>query len=1027
MSSSSVPPPPNGQVLSLVSALSSPENHELHVQAIVARDQALAASPGSYANLCLQLTFCLIGSDRPDQMIPRMNPADLQAWKQTDAAFVAKLQHHPAQWIPFGQMAGLILKNALLRPPILPDGRVLALQPGDPLTNQVKESLLYALHCQHAELRAVTSSILATAAVSADGVQPALHVQSWPQLIPQLVSFLSAAPNSNNNNTPVVVEGALATIRKIMEDGPSELTATDLDAIVPRLLQFLQVHPWADTYKIAALESLVACLNDGMMPSALVADFDRYLSGLSALTSDPSPAVRQRVCRSLVTLLEMRTEYLQPHLAAVAPFLLASSSSTAHAGQQQQQHYDVALEACEFWLTFASLDESVVTPDMHTTVESLLPQLVPVLLTNMVYSPERRAELLAQNELELQQQSQGQQQQQQPHIIMQPIFHKSRASSKTTVEGHSDAEDGDEDDNNNLADDDDDDNTWTLRKCAAASLDALAGVYGTALLPCLLPSLEQGLSNPDPWIQEAAVLALGAIAVGCHEAMSVHMAQLHPYLLHHLAATAATPGLPQLQSICAWTVGRYATWAVAAVQSGTQGHLLAQMTEIFMRRLSDQSRLVQVACCSAFGVVIEAAGDLMAPYLSGIYEPLVAALLRYQGKSLVLVFDVLATLADCVGPATAEDHLPSIYIPPLLQMWDQIAQQNPANRTLLPLMESLASIALTSGMNFQPYALQSFENAMCSIEMVTLQLAASGDDNSNEEDYDPIICAVDLIDATVEGMGSNFQTLVKSSGRYGQHFLTVLHSLCKHAIAGIRTSALALLGDLARNAPALLEPAIPQLLQEAVASIDPIQPSVCTNAVWATGEIFVRCQGNPGLIEPCVPTLVQNIAGILMGNGVNGDRGSNLPGLVENAAACLGRLAKVNPNFVAADLSRLLLGWCDGMAKITDAVERRDAFEGFVQAVYVNPAAIQRDAIVSILFAVVTWHMPELPDHEPPTSVLTGEYRFRPFPSSEVELGKALAKLIREIMSSVGEETWHSVMKSLPVNVRRLLREAYQV
>ena len=40
--SSNIPPPPNGQVLSLVSALSQTANHDLHVQAIAARDQALA-------------------------------------------------------------------------------------------------------------------------------------------------------------------------------------------------------------------------------------------------------------------------------------------------------------------------------------------------------------------------------------------------------------------------------------------------------------------------------------------------------------------------------------------------------------------------------------------------------------------------------------------------------------------------------------------------------------------------------------------------------------------------------------------------------------------------------------------------------------------------------------------------------------------------------------------------------------------------------------------------------------------------
>ena len=57
---------------------------------------------------------------------------------------------------------------------------------------------------------------------------------------------------------------------------------------------------------------------------------------------------------------------------------------------------DVALEACEFWLTFASLDEDAIRSNsngsseqnMMSTVGRLLPHLVPVLLRGMVYLPD---------------------------------------------------------------------------------------------------------------------------------------------------------------------------------------------------------------------------------------------------------------------------------------------------------------------------------------------------------------------------------------------------------------------------------------------------------------------------------------------------------------------------------------------------------------------------------------------------------------------------------------------------------------
>lgn len=1019
---SNLPPPPNGQVLSLVSALSNPENHDLHLQAIRARDEALGGSPDSYGNLCLQLSYLLVGSDRPLQMLPRIDPQQLDVWRQTDMASFSRLQSDPNLWIPFGQMAGLILKNALLRPPILADGRSLSLQA--PFSDHVKETLLFGLTSLHNhELQNVISSIIATCSVSDDAVQPYLHIAQWPLLFPTLLAQLQPQNNTQHNHG-AGLQGSLSTIRKMMEDGPREIPWDQLDDLVPLLLKLFQHSE--ETVKVSSLQALVACLAQGILPSQLVLQFTEYFQGLSSLAGDPSPHVRKWVCRSINTLLECHTMYLAPHMASICPFMLqqtiTTATTTANGGNNHTNSNDnesvVAVEACEFWLLFANLEEGDISGEMYETVEELLPQLIPILLQNMVYTAEHRIDLVARNELDIEE---GQQQQQQ----MKPVFHRTR-NKHGGGEGDDDHDDdGDDDDM-----DDDDDNEWSLRKYSGASLDSLANLYGAEpVLPSLLPALQQGLSSQDQWVQEASIMALGAIADGCREEMSVHLGQLYPYLMQLLAQPETPQYLPQVKSICAWTVGRYVTWAVEQVQTGAQGHLLAHMTEVFLQRLTDKNRRVQVACGSAFGVLMETAGDLMIPYLEPIYQGLVAALQRYQGRSLMIIFDTLAIMADYCGPAIGEGDLPKLYIPPMLHILNGLLVHDPTDRTVLPLMEGLGSIALTCGMNFQPYALETFEITMCLIEQVQLLLAASGDKVA-EEDADPIICAADLLDGLCEGLGGSFATLVASSERYGQHFTSVVHALCKYNVAGVRMSGLALLGDLTRNCPSLIEPVFPQLLQEAINNLDPLHPQVCNNAVWAIGEICVQCGGNPSPLEPFAATLMQQLIALLMGNGSG--RVSSIPGLAANAAACTGRLAKVNPNFVAGDLPRFLLGWCDGMAKIMDPTERRDAFIGFSKAVYANPQAIQQasanvaDAISSILYAIVSWHMPpETP--EDAEDLLTGAYGFQPFPQTEAELRSTLAQLMRDIRSSVGEDTWKSVQGQLPVNVRRLLREAYQL
>ncbi len=1009
-----LPPPPNGQVLSLVSALSQTENHDLHVQAIRHRDESLSASSESYGNLCLQLGFLLVGSDQPQQLVQRIDPSQLELWRQTDINTVLRLQGDLNMWIPFGQMAGLILKNALLRPPIPQNNRPMILE--EEISNHVKDTLLYGLSLQNVELRNVISSIIASSSVSPDGIQPYLHIGQWSQLMPTLLHNLQP-----NNSNPHAVKGALSTIRKMMEDGPDEIPTHHLDSLVPLLLH-LFASP-EESSKVAALQSLVACLSYGLLPSALLIQFSDYLQGLSQLASDPSSQVRKWVCRSINTLLEHHTQYLAPQLPSICQFMLQSTILSNHHHHHQapltmSNNEEVAMEACEFWLLFATLDEHVLTSEMMEVVERTLSQLIPVLLNNMVYSKDQQIDLIAKNEMDMEEQ--------QPHETMKPVFHRSKRKHDGTDDG-----DMDDDDDDDL---DEDDNEWTLRKYAGASLDSLANLYGAqSILPPLLPALQQGLSSSDPWIQEASILALGAIADGCREEMNEHMVNLYPYLMNLLSTPESPQYLPQVKSICAWTVGRYASWAIEQVQTGVQGHLLAQMTEVFLQRLQDRNRKVQIASGSALGVLMETAGDLMAPYLEHIYPALIAAMHRYQGRSLIIIFDTLGIMADFCGPIIGERDLPSQYVPPMLNLLNGLLRHDPTDRTLLPLMESLASIALACGLNYQPYALETFENAMGIIEQMQLILATN--DNLAEEETDPIVCAVDLLDGLCEGLGANFVALVSSSNRFAQHFTSVLHALCKYQSIGVRMSALALLGDLARNAPSLIEPALPQLLQEALANTEPhihsMESSLCNNAVWAIGEICVQCGRNSLPLQPFASLLMQKLIALLMGNGT--DHVTGVPGLAENAAACVGRLANVDPNFVAPELPRFLLGWCDGMAKIIDPAERRDAFNGFCNALYANPQAIQKaasnpsDVISSILFALVSWHVPPETEASEADEFLSGDYGFQPFPPSEGELQGRLSRLIGDIQTSVGADVWKRVENQLPVNVRRLLREVYNL
>ncbi len=327
--------------------------------------------------------------------------------------------------------------------------------------------------------------------------------------------------------------------------------------------------------------------------------------------------------------------------ASVADFMLRATADSDS---------DVALEACEFWLTFASLDEEACDPETMEALVALFPQLLPRLLRGMVYPRDKIEELMEANAMD---EADGEDRAQD----VAPVFHKSK------TKGGGDDSDSESDDDDDM----DDDNECTLRKCSAASLDALSGMFGANnILPPLLPALQEGLGHSDQWVREASILALGAIADGCKDKLTPHMPQLHPFLLQQLVGPES---LPQLRCIAAWTLARYASWAVDqanAQNGGGDGSLVGQVVEAIVGRVLDPNRKVQVATCSAMGVFVEAAADLMRPYLEPVYRILMQALQKYGTRSRLALFDTLGVMAEYIGTPVGEGPLPGMYVPPLL-------------------------------------------------------------------------------------------------------------------------------------------------------------------------------------------------------------------------------------------------------------------------------------------------------------------------------------------------------------------------
>lgn len=275
-----------------------------------------------------------------------------------------------------------------------------------------------------------------------------------------------------------------------------------LDFMIPKFLMLTE-HPSSKMRSHA-----VACLSF-FVPvhcQSLYAHIDTFISCLFKRASDDDPAVRRHVCQALALLLAARPDKVMPEINNVSEYMLWST---------KDKNENVALEACEFWLTFAE------DTDLSQYMHPLLIKVAPVLLDCMVYGEDDLLWLegdledadVPDKEADIKPRHYGNK----SHGYERDSdVNGSELSSKRGAYGEENI-DSDEDDDYELDDDDfaDEMSTeWNLRKCAAAALDVLAVRFGADLMNVLLGPLKEKLWSED-WMQrECAILALGAMAEG---------------------------------------------------------------------------------------------------------------------------------------------------------------------------------------------------------------------------------------------------------------------------------------------------------------------------------------------------------------------------------------------------------------------------------------------------------------------------------------------------------------------------------
>jgi transportin-1 len=662
------------------------------------------------------------------------------------------------------------------------------------VTNFVKNECLQAVGDPSPLIRATVGILITTIASKGD-------LSSWPELLPALCTML----DSQDYN---VCEGAFGALQKICEDSAEALDADTtnrpLEILIPKFLQFFNhSSPKIRSYAIGCVNQFIT-----HRAKALMSHIDSFLTNLFHVATDDDPEVRKNVCRALVMLLEVRLDRLIPQIENIIEYMLVRT---------QDGDEGVALEACEFWLSLAE------QPVCRNVLGPYLSRLIPVLVRSMKYS--EIDIILLKGDVEEDESVPDRDED------IRPRFHKSKTTIKAnsttqngtnpengTVETDDDFDDGDDGDDGSLSD-------WNLRKCSAAALDVLANVFREDLLPILTPILKETLFHQDWNIKESGILALGAIAEGCMSGMINYLPELIPYLFSCLNDKKAL-----VRAITCWTLSRYSHWVVSQPHDL---YLKPLMTEL-LKKILDGNKRVQEAACSAFATLEEEACTELVPYLGFILETLVFAFSKYQHKNLLILYDAIGTLADSVGHHLNKPDFINMLMPPLIQKWNILKDED---KDLFPLLECLSSIATALQSGFLPYCEPVYCRCVSLVQhTLYLQMAnLQNPDQFDAPDKDFMIVALDLLSGLAEGLDGHIEKLVQNS-----NIMELLHHCMQDSMPEVRQSSFALLGDLTKACFQHVRPRIPDFLPILGQNLNPEYISVCNNATWAIGEISIK-------------------------------------------------------------------------------------------------------------------------------------------------------------------------------------------
>eukprot|EP00392_Amoebophrya_sp_AT5.2_P002741 g2746.t1 len=641
-----------------------------------------------------------------------------------------------------------------------------------------------------------------------------------------------------------------------------------------------------------------------------------YFQMIERLAADDEADVLVGVVKGMSHLLNSERGYNlvgEKAASTVLEFMLRHSH---HANEK------IRIEACDFW------SQAIRWNAYYEAIKPILPQLVPVLLTNMKYAEadylnmyDRDDDVSAKDHAQ----------------DIEPRFHDSRNQ-------HADDDPEKPEQTNAWG------SEWTVRKAAANSLDHLANYYGADVMNLVLPIISQNLQSNDWETQESAVLAIGAIGVGCFELMCSHLPQVFELLI----TKTSGHDKPLLRSISCWCMSRYGYWVCE------NPNVCREVIKSLLLRILDRSKRVQEAACSAFATLCESTQEPFSDFIPDVLPTFARAFDTYQTKNLFVLYDAVGAFVRNVRWNIKEEASLNVLIPPIMKKFDELQPRDKLTiacfECLMALVENLGSACSM----FSPIALKVIERCGQIIADTLQQEVVFSENPNNAErpERDIIATALDLLSGIVDGFGGDVGQLLEQ-----KNFVQVLPTiLCANGNRGYhfgaQQCAFALMGECAKFCPRYLKPFLPQLLPACAANLVHPNHAVSNNAGWAVGEVAL--QVDAATMKPFAGEITTQLVNSIGHSGSypttpNGvDHPHQPPGsnpYAVNACITLGRLACVSPEDMVGQFGSFAQAFLVLMRDARVDHEKTRAFMGFCNLIKLNPEVLlMQQELLLVLF-----------------------------------------------------------------------------